>query len=309
MSAIDNATLVQRGPITTPVLGTPGSGLSGPEQFDAYFALARNSIEYLTMLRLVQVAAQSGGIPRLSFATGNLRAASEAASPPIEAEPTHTQVAFALTKTVWHMILSNDTLKFAVNGSTYQTQMTADAAEAWFLDLLRLLWIGDPASADPSLSINTGWLTQVGNTLDGSTINSGDFTTTHLTRARQLLPSQHHSNLRNMVWCLGANKKEELIEVVSQRATGFGDEVLKMADDGSLRIYGRPTVLVDALDDDVVLVDPRNTIAVADTSNWAMFAETGGVYKTRDVTAITGFLWIDPIMADTTAAVRINNLN
>ncbi len=309
MSSIDNAQLVQRGPITTPVLGTPGSGLSGPEQFDAYFALARNSIEYLTKLRLVQVKAQSGGIPRLNFATGNLRAATEAASPPIEAEPAHSVVAFALTKTVWHMILGNDTLKFAVNGSTYQTQMTADAAEAWFLDLLRLLWIGDVLSPDPALSINAGWVGQIGNTLDGSTINTGNFTTTHLTRARQLLPSRHHGNLKSMLWAMSAGKKEEIIEVVSQRATGYGDEILKMADDGSLRIYGRPVSLVDALGDDIVLVDPRNTIAVADTTNWAMFAENGGQYRTRDVTAITGFLWIDAIMSDSTAAVRINNLN
>lgn len=310
--SLPNAQIVARAPITTGTLGTPGSGLSGPEQFDAYMALARERIDLLKKVRVVTVKAQSGSIPRFTFATGNLRAATEAVGPAVKAAPTHSQVAYALTKTIWAAEVSNDINKFAVNGGAYFDQMTADAAEAWFLDLLRLATLGDPASLDASLNINTGWLTTIaasGNLLNGAAINGGNFTTTHLARAKRLLPERHKANSQNFNWIMSGEKLDELTEVISNRATGEGDKVLTMGADGSVLLYGRPVTIFGSLGNDVLYTDPRNLILVADSQNWSMVSEAGGEFRLRDVIALAGFTWLDAIVGDVTACVHIQNLN
>jgi|GEM_PF-1234571 hypothetical protein len=319
MSGTTNQELL-RAQTTTALIGTPGAGLKGPDQFLAHLRLARESVESLDRLfragSIYVTTAQSGSIRRISLGTGNIRAAAEGTDPAFTANATHSGVAFATNRHRIDLEITAQSETYAANaaggGEDWSTATMNEASEAWGLDILRLGMVGDVLSADPSLNIDDGWLVQIqagGNRFDGSTINGGNFTWGHLAGARQLLPERHKSRMKSMEWWLSGTKFEEFLEEVADRATSGGDKIISEGADGVTKFYGRPVNILDALGTTVLLAEPKNLILVANKNTWNLKAESNGVYAVREVTHLFGTLEMDAVIADVTGIVEIHTLN
>ncbi|MGB0685652.1 MAG: hypothetical protein ACPGQD_05640, partial [Planctomycetota bacterium] len=140
-------------------LGTPGAGLSGPDQLRSWLRLARKTSKFFDRLRrakAIHVArAKSGRINRLTFGTGIIRKATEGADPTNTVKPTHSGVPFSLVEHRVDAEVSDETTEWAAEsqdgGEDYEDAMIMDLNEAWIYDVLNLAVNGDTTSADPAL--------------------------------------------------------------------------------------------------------------------------------------------------------------
>jgi len=301
-----------RGALITTDIGTVGAGLSGPDQFEAFYALAQEKVDFLGRLGRHMTKSKSGSIPRITFADNLIESAPEAADTGNYFEPTHDTVPFTLTKARFAAKVSNDTLTFAENGAGYEDTLMTEAAKAWGRALLRLAWQGDTTSLDTSLNINQGFAAQIaasGNVVTGGGINGGTFVTAHLDAALQALDEAHAENLDSYGWIMTKLKFLALSEHLSNRATGMGDDVLVRGSDGILRLKGFPIHINGyAGSSTVYLADPSELVLVADRSDFSLKKVEGGQFAMDDAFGLVSFLWADFIIKDVAGTVVIDTL-
>ncbi len=301
-----------RGPITTPIIGTVGDGLSGPDQFEAFFALAREQVRYLDIMGTHRTNALTGVLPRIDFANDLIESADEAVDTGNFFEPIHDSVPFTLTKTRFAAKVGNDSLKFNVQGPAYEDTLNTEASKAWGRAVLRLLWQGDVLSADTSLNINNGWAQQIaanGVTVAGGAINGGNFTIEHLDTALQALPEANAEDLDDgYSWVMTKLKFLELSEVISNRATGMGDNILTTGTNGIKLLKDLPIEIVGFVGNSVYLVKPDDTMMVTDRDEFSLKRVQGGQLDIDDVFVLLSFMWLDPIIREVEGTVVIDGL-
>ncbi|MGE0229447.1 MAG: hypothetical protein AB7U23_13170 [Dehalococcoidia bacterium] len=300
-----------RSSIITDGLGTPGAGLAGPEQFDAMLVLAKKQISFLNRMRLEPVGAKTGSLRRIAFGDDNLEAAAEASDTGNSFSPTHSGVPFSLTKARFMAKLSNDVNKFSVPGHNYEDVFNQEASEAFMRAVLRLCWLGDTASADPSLRINDGWRKQI--IAGGNPVNASSATITHAMgySAIKALDENHLENLADYSWQMSMLRWTQIREYTSGRSTGEGDKAITEGPNGEAKWLGLPVDIVGftgTSGGDIVLSKPKELIAAVDSTDFRLKRVTGGHLDLQDAFALLGFLWVDPVIADVAGTSVIYNL-
>lgn len=184
----------------------------------------------------------------------------------------------------------------------------AELAAAWGLDLLRLFFLGDTTSADPSLALHDGFVKEIvanGNEAAGVSLGTS-LTARHLALMEQQVPERFSSRLPKYEWYMSSIKRRELTDDLAQRATGIGDNAIRVGPDGVEMLYGKPINIVGPLGTSVLLDDPANLMGIVDEQEWSLKSEDRGEYAVREVTHVHGSLWTDTVVADPAGSVWLS---
>lgn len=303
---------ILRGVIKQVDVGTPGAGLLSPEQFDAFFALAETKHPWAQKQSSVRRNAHTGGIPRIDFGDDVLEPADEAVDTGNYLKPAHDFVPYALKKTRLSFRFSKEVQDQTAAGSSYESQVVDGFTAAFGRSKQRLLWLGDTASANPTMALLDGWRKRIlggGHQVDGSTINGGVLSLDHFYAAVFSLPEAWKQRASELSWAMSPTKRWEISRFISGRSTGAGDDALMSGGGNVLNILGIPVTEVPELGKDIVLVSPANTTEVVKRNDMRLTrVDTGIEAVAQDIVAYIGFMYIDAIMREPEGSVIVHSL-
>lgn len=304
-------TEILRGVITQGDVGTPGAGLLSPEQFDAFWVLAETQHPWATRQFTARRKAHTGGVPRIDFGDDVIEAATEAVDTGNFTKPSYDNVPYAMTKGRVSFAPSRETVEQAASDN-HEDELVSGFTRAFGRSFQKLAWLGDTASANPTLKTNDGWLKQIkasGNVVDGSLTNGGVLAVEHFYDAIESLPLEWQQRANELAWAIGTRHKWVINKFLSNRATGMGDDFIARGVNGQTEILGIPLIEVPSLTTDLVLTSPPNTTVVVDNNTFRLEKIDQGLeVKAQDIIAYIGFFYADFILREVEGIAVVEKL-
>lgn len=296
------------------------SGLLDPEQGSAFIRALKENTSLSGTIRHESRTASTGEINKIATGSRIIRAATENADDGYRAGATFSTVAFATRKVRLPWETTEDVFHENIEGSGLERTLTSEMTQQFALDLEDLEINGDTADigADAAfLNINDGILKMIttaavaGRNIDGSLINAGVFSKSHLFEALYAMPNVYRRS-GNLRWIVSPARKIQWWESMTDRATDSGDAAL-LGEGGALSSpLGIPFLEVPALPDNVVLLaDPRNFVRVI---SWQVrkrkvTGATDAELAAKDKRFYVFFIKHDIVVEEFDAVVRIHTLD
>lgn len=308
---------IQKAAITT---GTSAAAMLTPEQSHEFIMAIQDRNPLARRIRVEPRDRASGSIEKIGVATGVIRASSENADDGYRAEPTFATVPYQAKgiRLPWEITLQF--LRYNVEGETVEDKIWNLMTGAFGRDLIRLGVLGDTASGDPSLSIDDGWLKQIGasgltnrvnlgNTTFGSTWPNKD----HLFAIEAALPDKYkqvdddqggdNNPIRGLrpVWLSSPATKMQFVEYRTDRNTAAGDAALGGNDANTDKPLGYEWLAVPQFPNNrIVLTPPQNLVQVPTTQieRYKVGPETDWELATRRKKGYVFFLDVDHIVEE-----------
>jgi HK97 family phage major capsid protein len=308
---------VLRGVFKTDDLGTPGYGLMGPEQVDAFYEVAEEQIPWMQLQRTIPTKNHTGTVPRIDYGDDVIRPATEAVDSGFFVEPTRDNVNFTQVKGRTAFKVSNETFTQSEDPQL-QNKLINGFTRAWGRSDQKVAWNGDATSTDPMLQINDGWgvaMDTSGNPVDGSGINAGVIDIAHFQHMLESLPEAWQQRADELRWAMTRKKFNQYTKSLSGRATGSGDIAIERGADGVPMILGIPVTEVPSLtatgdNDKIALTSPQNTVKVQDPTYMKFVEVSGGItLAAQDVRAWIGFEYCDYVVPEPEGTAWCYNLD
>lgn len=242
---MNNRELLRKADLALSDLASNG-GLLTAEQGNAFIRKLIKQPTMLAVIRVVEMNAPQRNINKIQFGTRILRAGTSATALASgdRSKPTTSQVQLNTDEVVAEVRLPYDVIEDNVergniglnsDGSgnagtpasgglvdTIQTLMVEAASR----DLEELAIQGDTASTDNYLSLQDGYLVDIGS--GGNVVNGlgGTVTRTLFKQGLQSLPPEYHRDRASMRHFLSVDNEIEYRDTLAARATGLGDNTI-----------------------------------------------------------------------------------
>lgn len=311
-SVADIGEALRKAAITT---GTSASAMLSAQQSRNFLTAVTDADRLGPRIRTEFVDVAASEIDKIGIAAGVIRAASENADDGYRAEPTFGTVPFVV-KTIrlpWEITLPF--LKNNLEGQSVEDKIWTLMTGAFGRDLSRLDLLGDPASGDASLSINTGVLKQaavsgvahrvnLGNTTFGSTYPNK----AHFFALVAAMPDKYKDQEGDQrpVFIGSPSNREAYQEYLTDRATGAGDQALQGGGSADLRPLGYEYLPVGNMPSNRILFTaPRNIVRVlqGDVERYRVGPDTDWELATRRKKGYVFFVDHDTIVEEMDALV------
>lgn len=299
--------------------GTSAAAMLTAQQSDSFIVSLQERDTLSRRIRIEPRDSAAGSIEKIGVAVGKIRAASENADDGYRAEPTFGTVPYQAVGVRLPFEITMQFLRYNVEGETVEDKIWNLMMRQFGIDLGRLDLRGDTASADPSLSINDGWLKQIAASAVAHRVNGGNVTfgsawpnKAHLFAALEAMPDRFKATegADRPVFVGSPTNAEAYQEYLSDRASGAGDRALTGAGD-SLNPLGYEFLPVPFMPNDrLLLTPPQNLVRVLTTAieRYRVGPETDWELATRRKRGYVFFVDHDSIVEEMDAVVDVFNL-
>lgn len=241
------------------------------EQVKEFIKVFRQQGDFAGLVNWRMTGALSGHLPKFRVGARLLRGRLEGAAPSTQAKPTFTEVAYALKRASLQYDLTEELLKYNVEGEALNDDIFQAYAAQVGVDVVDLCWNGDTACdpGDPDylfLKVLDGWLKKL--PLEGATVvdasglvGGAAIRPEVFAAAKRALPSLWKTRSKEFKWGMHPDLLDAYVMWLKNSPSTAGDRAL---------IDGKPdaTILGRGYWTDCVL--PVDTIVYGDPKQFAI---------------------------------------
>lgn len=307
--------LVTRGAASTADL--PAFGLT-IEQVKEFIKVFAQQGDFAGLVNWRMTGALSGHLPKFRVGARLLRGRPEGAAPATTVKPIFTDVAYALKHATLQYDVTEELLRYNVEGEALNDDIFQAYAAACGVDIIDLCWNGDTACdpADPDylfLKVLDGWLKKL--PLEGATVvNAAGLLGGAAIRpevfnaAKRVLPALWKTRSKEFKWGMNPDLMDAYVMWLKNSPSSMGDRALIDGKPDSL-ILGRGWWTDSAIPvDTIVYADPKQ-FAVCYGANMELRSTREGVEcvtENKRVNVLHGDY--DPITYNADSVVLVENI-
>jgi hypothetical protein len=308
--------------VETADLGSGGA--LAPEQSEAFIEDIQSSTKFSNRIRFERRTSPTGTINRFGAGSRLIRESEENSDDGYRAGLTFPETPYSANGIRLPFEITLDALHENIEGSTLERRAERRLAKQFAVDLedLGFNGLGDSATGAEQdyefLKINKGWLTQLAEdhpdqVIDGSTINGGDISHSHLFAAAELIGEDEADAAEDeLIWVGRRSQHLKYIETIAGRATGAGDRALLEGSPASTSPLGHEWLKAGKMPADGLLFCKPEALARVIT--WEVIHFRVGPETDKELAARKAIfhIWhikLDHIIIDPDLCVLITNLN
>lgn len=271
--SLSNAELAKRADMAIADLATAGK--MNPEQANSFINLVEEKSTLLKQVRVERMTGPEKKINRIGFGSRIMHAAPQGATPYADdagandrwlaaasrVKPTTSQIVLTTKEYMVECHVPYEVFEDNVEGASLETRLMNQITERSALDMEEFALFSDTGSGDADLALQNGWLKlMTSNVVDNS--NAG-VTPTMFKNGLLTLPQKYLGYLDQMKHFVSMANTIKYRDLVSQRATGYGDSMLTgngpIFAHGVL-VEGTPRLAADTVGAKGILTFPKNLI-------------------------------------------------
>lgn len=237
---VSNQELARRADIALADL-TSNGGTMSPEQTETFIDLVYDQPTILKQVRQVRMNAPEVKLNRIGFDTRILRAANQG-TPPFAADdgtndryvlaadrakPTTSQIALNSSEIIAEVRIPYELLEDNIEGQSFESHVMRLIAERAAIDLEEFALHADTASGDAYLALQNGYLKRMTSHVVNNA--SAGVSPNMFKNGLLAMPQRYLRNLPQMKHFVSMANTIKYRDLVSQRATGYGDSMLTTA--------------------------------------------------------------------------------
>jgi len=235
---VSNQELARRADIALADL-TANGGVMSPEQTESFIDLVYDQPTILKQVRQVRMNAPEVKLNRIGFDTRILRAAAQSGGANdagsndryvLEADrskPTTSQIALNSSEIIAEVRIPYELLEDNIEGESFESHVMRLIAERAAIDLEEFALHADTASGDAYLALQNGYLKRMTSHVVNNA--SAGVSPTMFKNGLLAVPQRYLRNLPSMKHFVSMANTIKYRDLVSQRATGYGDTMLTTA--------------------------------------------------------------------------------